>query len=126
MEKSPVPKEITRSFDNAALTITRMKEDAAALAIKFGTSSKIYKERLTQVETLAHFHSAAGKYIEHLITFNIKLGAECIAMDLSLMQEQHALSFRQAAEILGYKFSEEYLIKMELVDTIINDIRKGL
>lgn len=124
MEKNPIPDELRRSFDNVVLLIAKMTDEAADLRTKYGERSKIYRERVDQIHTLKAFYKGSSEYIEYLLHTMGKIGSEVIAADIYIMQRDHALGFRQACEVLGYKFSEEHIIKMDIVDNIIAEVTK--
>jgi hypothetical protein len=118
MRDNPIPEELRRSFDAAILVINALKEEADSIAIKFGVTSKIYKAKIGQVDTLRTFYTTSATHLERLTNFSIKVGA-AIALDIEVMQTRHGLSFRQASEILGVKFGEDKLKTIEAVDAII-------
>jgi hypothetical protein len=119
MRDNPIPEELRRSFDAAILVINALKEEADSIAIKFGVTSKIYKAKIGQVDTLRTFYTTSATHLERLTNFSIKVGAAAIALDIEVMQTRHGLSFRQASEILGVKFGEDKLKTIEAVDAII-------
>jgi hypothetical protein len=123
-DNNPVPEDLRRSFDAAILVINALKEEADSIAVKFGTSSKIYKAKLAQVDTLRAFYGSAAAAIERLTNFSIKVGASAIALDIEVMQVRHGLSFRQASDILGVIFSEDKILAVEAVDAIIKACTK--
>lgn len=124
MEKNPIPADLRKSLDDTVLLITKLTDEAADLLQKFGNKSKLYKEKLAQVETLRKMYKGTTEYIEHLIKCNAEIGVNMIGLELMLMQNLHGVSFRQAAEILGYKFSEEFLKIQEGVDELIAKVTK--
>jgi hypothetical protein len=119
MEKNPIPEELRRSFDDTVLLVSKLTDEAAGLLQKFGERSKLYKEKVAQVETLRKMYKGTTEYIEHLIKVNTSIGAARIGLEIMLMQHQHALSFKQAADVLGYKFSDEFIKVQDEVDAII-------
>lgn len=124
MEKNPIPEDLRRSFDNTVLLINELTAEAADLLIKFGERSKLYKQKRAQVETLTKMYKGTTDYIEHLIKVNTEVACARIGLEIMLTQNQHALSFRQAADLLGYKFSEAFIKSQEEVDAIIAQLTK--
>jgi len=122
MEKSPIPEELRRSFDETLLTMNELTEEANALLLKFGNQSKLYKKKVAQVATLRTFYSLNAGYIERLLKITIETGAAAIAADVCLFQQTHNLGYRQACEILGYKFSEAHINTVETIDSIIESV----
>jgi hypothetical protein len=124
MEKNPIPEELRRSFDDTVFLINKLTEEAADLLTKFGNKSKLYKEKAAQVETLRKMYKGTTEYIEHLIKINTEIAVARMGLEIMLMQHQHALSFKQAAEVLGYKFSDKFIKIQEEVDALIAKVTK--
>jgi hypothetical protein len=124
MSESPLPKELLSAFDSTIMLINELTLEAATLKDRFGDRSKLYQAKVTQIATLRTFYKETSEYIKKALALNKDLTIHCMGADLLLMQKMHGLSYRDAAAVLGFKFSEEHLKTHEEVDAIIKEVTK--
>ena len=123
MRSQPLPADVLRSFDAAVLLLNDLAQEAVDIKTKYGERSKIYKTKLEQIEKIKALYNSTKGFIEVLIDKNKYLGAEVIGLQIHLTQELYAMTFTQAAEVLGFKFSPEFIAAQDEVDRIIQDLR---
>jgi hypothetical protein len=119
MEKNPIPADLRKSLDDTVLLTNQLTEEAVVLLQKFGERSKLYKDKVAQVETLRKMYKGATTYIEHLLKVNTELAVARIGLEIMLMQEQHGLTFGQAAKVLKLDVSPEFIKAQDEIDAII-------
>jgi hypothetical protein len=123
MRSQPIPQDVLRSFDAAVLLLNDLAQEAVDIKTKYGERSKIYKTRLAQIEKIEALYKATKRFIEILVDKNKYLGAEVIGLQIHLTQELYAMTFTQAAQVLGFEFSPEFIAAQDQVDRIIQDLR---
>lgn len=119
MKGNPLPEELRRSFDEIILVVNKMQEEAVGLLEKFGSSSKLYKDKVAQIDAIRKLYKLSSAYIERMLELNIGLGATAIAMDIQIAQKNYGMTYGQATRLLGYKVSAAHVKTVEAVDELI-------
>ena len=123
VEKNSIPESVSRSFDKIVILLNDLAAEAVSIKEKFGDRSKLYQTKLAQIETIKLFYNTTKKFIEGQAERETYLKAEVIGLQVHLTQELYGMTFNQAAEVLGFKFSPEFTALQDEVDKIIQTLK---
>jgi len=122
MTNQIIPEDVLRSYDRAVLAINSLTSEAVELEKKFGTTSNLFKERVKQVTDLRDFYKKNKDFIEHLSKLIYMMSVNNIAHEIIITQKETSLSFGQAADVLGYSFTDKQKAEIDFLDRLARQL----